>query len=95
MIDPTSQLTSLQVENPWALRILINTHRIEQTGLAPTRLEADRILSQTSLMLCISADMYSVRTYPYVVFYAAVSLAHISLQRRWSILAAVVRSREE
>ncbi|KAH7100786.1 P-loop containing nucleoside triphosphate hydrolase protein [Auriculariales sp. MPI-PUGE-AT-0066] len=57
-------LRALKIENPWALRIFINAHKIEQTGLCKTRKQADDLLGHTKLQFAVSSeDLSIVRAY--------------------------------
>lgn len=57
---------AVKISNAWALRILVNAHNIERTGLTRTRTEAEALMTMSGLSLAIAADdMLSVRAWLY------------------------------
>ncbi|KZV95368.1 P-loop containing nucleoside triphosphate hydrolase protein [Exidia glandulosa HHB12029] len=62
--DVLTILRVLNISNAWALRVFINSHGIERTGLARTRVEAETLLTKSGLSFAIAADdMLSVRSW--------------------------------
>lgn len=75
-----------QISNPWALRIFVNSHGIERTGLSRTRLEAETLLNKSGLGLAVAAeDMQTVRAWACVQLRRGRFCAD-ALSQRWRSL---------